>query len=214
MGIPRRLLREREEIIFDVHPHWTLFGGPAAGVVLAIIGLIVSLVTAPAIFSWLVLGIVLMLMLGTLARVLRWYFTNFCLTTDRIIFRTGILSKHGVEIPLDRVTNIAYYQTLVGRLLNAGDLLIESAGEEGQEYFHNIGNPERLQQLVYAEMEELEIRDAQRVAGAVDHGPGGNGRTAQRSVPEQIRELAELRQQGYITDDEFQAKKRQLLDRM
>jgi len=46
--------------------------------------------------------------------------------TDRLIFRSGVLSKHGREIPLERVNDISFNASLFERMIGAGDLVIES----------------------------------------------------------------------------------------
>ncbi len=74
-------------------------------------------------------------------------------------------------------------------------------------------HPDAVQQTLYQQME-----DHAQHARVVD----GRRRAAQRprraaappSVPEQLNQLAELRDRGVITAAEFEAKKAQLLDRM
>ena len=67
-----------------------------------------------------------------IVRYLKWVTTNFVITNDRIIFRQGVIAKSGIEIPLDRVNNVNFNQSIFERMLGAGDLLIESGGEDGQ----------------------------------------------------------------------------------
>ena len=65
-------------------------------------------------------------------RYLKWITTNFVITSDRLIFRHGVVAKSGIEIPLERVNNVNFNQGIFERMLGAGDLLIESGGEDGQ----------------------------------------------------------------------------------
>ena len=136
-------------------------------------------------------------------RYARWTTTNFVVTTDRLVFRSGVLAKQGKEIPLDRVNDIAYHQSIFERIIGAGDLMIESAGERGQETFTDIPRPARVQNEIYRQMELAQSRAADRMAGR-----------RELSVPEQLEKLDELRQRGIISQAEFDAKKAQLLDRM
>ena len=87
-------------------------------------------------------------------------------------------------------------------MIHAGDLLIESAGERGQEPFKDVANPFDVQNAIHRTMEEATNRPSR-----------GTG-VAGLSIPEQIDKLDELRQRGVISDAEFQDKKRRLLDRM
>ena len=70
-----------------------------------------------------------------------------------MIFRTGVLAKHGVEIPMDRINNINFHQSIWERVIGAGDLEIESAGRDGQSKFDDVWHPDAVQQELYRQME-------------------------------------------------------------
>ena len=214
MPFPRRLLNDHEDVVLDLHPHWWFFAWP----LLALLG-------AVALGLWLFGGTdveVLQVPTGVLIlvaltwfgwRYLRWVTTNFVVTTDRLIYRHGVLSKHGIEIPLDRVNTVFFRQSLFERIVGAGDLVIESASETGRQRFSNVKHPSAVQNEIYRQMEANENRKFDRVglsaaagtAAAADHDD---------SIPDQIRQLDELRKQGIVSAEEFARKKAQLLDRM
>jgi uncharacterized membrane protein YdbT with pleckstrin-like domain len=131
-------------------------------------------------------------------------------TTDRLIYRHGVLAKHGIEIPLERVNTVFFRQSIFERMVGSGDLVIESAGEMGRQAFSNVRNPSAVQNVVYRQMEENENRKFDRVGASVRRADDGG----EPSIPAQIRELDELRKQGVLSEEEFAAKKKQLLDRM
>ena len=54
-----------------------------------------------------------------------WWFTSYVLTSERLITRNGILSRSGIEIPLDNVNDVQFTQTLFERILKRGASLIE-----------------------------------------------------------------------------------------
>ena len=208
MGFPKRLLIEGEEIALDLRPHWWFFAGPvAAGIPVLALFVGVSqlddgdLKTA----AWWVCAVVALVWAFWLAgRLGRWATTHFVVTNERLIYRTGVLSKQGRDIPLDRVNDLASSQTVFERLLRSGDLLIESAGERGQQTFHNISHPDKVAHEIYRQIEANQERQA----------AGGRRAAAAQSVPEQIEQLAALRDRGMLTEAEFQAKKADLLSRM
>src|SRR5215217_2663496 len=106
-----------------------------------------------------VLGVAVLL--ATVAgRVLRWATTHLVLTTERLIFRSGVVAKFGREIPLERISDVTFSQSLFERLIGAGDLLLESAGEHGQSRFSNIRDPEAVQLEIYRQMEANDRRRA------------------------------------------------------
>ncbi|HEV3225518.1 MAG TPA: SHOCT domain-containing protein, partial [Acidimicrobiales bacterium] len=124
--------------------------------------------------------------------------------------------KHGVEIPMDRISNINFHQTMWERVIGAGDLEIESAGRDGQSKFNDVWHPDAVQQELYRVMEEHARTRAGWNAGtgAGASAPPPPAASGSLSVAEQIQQLAGLRDSGAITAAEYEAKKAQLLERM
>jgi uncharacterized membrane protein YdbT with pleckstrin-like domain len=213
---PRKLLNDDEEIVLDLHPHWWFFAPPllalVAALVLGILALVNDVHTALKIpVGLLVLG--LLVWFGW--RYLRWITTNFVVTTDRLIYRHGVLSKHGIEIPLDRVNTVFFRQSIFERIVSAGDLVIESASETGRQRFSNVRKPSAVQNEIYRQIEANENRKYDRVGVSAAAGTTASQRADDtESIPAQIRQLDELRKQGLLTEEEFTRKKQQLLDRM
>jgi uncharacterized membrane protein YdbT with pleckstrin-like domain len=205
MPYPKKLLNDYETVALDLHPHWWSFSEPAFALLGAIVLGIVSLVFLDSDLqtgvNWIALIALIASALWLLYRYAKWATTNFVITSDRIIFRSGIIAKSGIEIPLERVNNVLFNQSIFERLLGAGDLLIESGGEDGQQRFTDVRHPERVQNLIHSQME----RNEQRKFGAM----GGGG--APLDVASQLEKLEAMRDRGSITHDEFEAQKRKLL---
>ena len=149
------------------------------------------------------IALILISVAWLVARYLVWSTTNFTLTTDRLIYRAGVVRKEGREIPLERINDISSTQSVFERLIGAGDIVTESGGERGQQTFTDLPKPFQVQNAIYREIERAQARDADRMAG-----------NRQLSIPEQIEKLDELRRRGVLTGAEFEAKKKQLLDRL
>jgi uncharacterized membrane protein YdbT with pleckstrin-like domain len=210
---PKKLLNDGEEIALDLRPHWWYFAkhivaGISVFVLIALIlgftdGTLRNVLAA----TWGVIAVIWAVWLGI--KYLQWNFTHFVVTTDRVIYRTGALSKHGVEIPMERINNINFNQGMWERIIGAGDLEIESAGKDGQSRFEDTWHPDGVQQEIYRQMEA----NARKRAGWTGAGlpPAA---AAAHSIPEQLHQLADLRDRGVITPEEFEAKKAQLLERM
>ncbi|HET9772271.1 MAG TPA: PH domain-containing protein [Acidimicrobiia bacterium] len=204
MPFPKRLLLDGEVVALDLRPHWWYFAGPLFAGIPVILLLVGALrlngdmqdaglwVTAAVALAWAVwLGV----------RLLRWQTTHFVVTSERLVFRSGILAKQSRDIPLEKVNDIASSQTFFERMMGSGDLLIESAGERGMQTFSNIPHPDGVQQEIYRQIEDNHARMV-----------GGPARPA--SVTDQIAALADLRDRGAISPAEYEAKKAQLLDRL
>lgn len=206
MPFPRKLLNDGEDVVLDLHPHWWFFAGPLMAVVI-VLGLLIVVVGIYDVnvtpLSYALVAVLCINILWLLLRYARWATTNFVVTTDRLIHRKGVLRKEGREIPLERINDISCAQSIFERIMRAGDVMIESGGERGQQHFTDIPAPFQVQNVIYTEIERAKARDADRMAGR-----------RELSIPEQIDKLNDLRQRGVISDEEFNAKKAQLLDRL
>ena len=212
MPYPQRLLNDGEEVALDLRPHWWYFSRHIlSGIPLLILLVLVWKVGNT--FLWWVWGVLALVWAGWLGlQYLNWTFTHFVVTSSRVVFRTGVLAKHGVEIPMDRIANINFNQSLWERIIGAGDLEIESAGRDGQTKFDNVWHPDAVQQELYRQMELHAKTRAGWAAGSA--APAAAAQAAPPTVPEQLQQLADLRDRGVLTTAEFEAKKAQLLERM
>jgi uncharacterized membrane protein YdbT with pleckstrin-like domain len=202
MPFPKKYLNEGEEIILDLRPHWFYLVGPASALVAALVlALLVRDRSEWILFP--VLALAVIALLWFLGRYTKWVTTNFALTSDRLIYRSGVVSRQGREIPLERLNDVSFHQSLLQRLLGAGDLLVESGGERGQEQFGSFAHPQDTQNEIHRAIEAAAARDADRMAGRRELSP-----------LEQLEKLEELRQRGVITQAEFELKKAKLLDRL
>ena len=198
MTYPRKLLNRGEHVNLDLHPHWVVFVKPG---VISVLLLVFVAASQRLNDGWIKTGVTRVLLIGLLISVgavavvaLKWSRTFFVVTSQRVIFRQGVLSRRGVEIPLDRVNNVNFAQTILERMLGAGDLLIESASEDGQQLFSDIRNPEQVQNLIH---EAIQSR---------------TGREANADPPvSQLERLEAMLHRGSITQSEFDEHKRRLL---
>ena len=216
MPYPESELHATEELILDLHPHWWFFAKSVAGLAVSVVVAVFVLAQG---WSWANVPVALFVF-GTLVwfvqRYIAWVSTHFVLTSDRVIYHSGIISKHGIEIPLERINTIFFHQRIFERLLGLGDLEIESASKDGAQRFEDIQNPSGVQNEIYQQIEANEVKGAHRISSAIVEAQGSADRTndAGVSIPDQIAQLGKLRDSGVLTEDEFQAKKAQLLDRM
>lgn len=211
MAFDRKLLHENEDLVLDLRPHWWFMSKPTAALAAsAAFGLALVLGGDDG-TAWDILKVLaLVLILGCLAwfgvRYAKWMTTNFVVTTDRVVYRVGVIAKHGIEIPLERVNTVFFNQRIFERMLGAGDLSIESGGETGKQTFSDVRKPSTVQNEIYRQMEANNTRMY------------GGGRAPQApasvSIPDQIGQLEALRQQGVLTEAEFAEKKAELLKRM
>ena len=202
MPFPRRLLTEGEEVILDLKPHWIALAKPVLWTV--VIGSLTGLIyvkiggesSTKHVLQLVIIGIAFLLWIPlALVPAIRWRFTLFVLTNERVITRTGVIAKHSKEIPLETINDVTFRQGVMERMIGAGDLIIESAGESGQNRFSEIRRPEAVQLEIYRASESRK----------------GLGQPGGASLADELAKLADLRDKGVLTEEEFQARKRKLL---
>ena len=202
-GISRKLLNDDEELVLDLHPHWWFLIEPLAALVAAVAlgGYVLSRGDPPAALEFASGILVLVTLLWFGLRYAQWVTTHFVVTSDRLIYRHGVLAKHGIEIPLERVNNVIFHQSVIERLLGCGDLLIESGGETGQQRFTEVNDPDRVQALIHT---QVDAKMARRGSQASTAGATGD-------VASQLEKLEGMLQRGTLTPSEFEDQKRKLL---
>ena len=209
----QKLLYNDEQVIIDRHPHWWFLAPAVAALVAScVLGILAKFVwedttsNVQQVARYGAAVLIVVALLWLLLRLIKWRSTEFVVTTERCVYRSGVFSKEGIEIPLDRINTVFFNQTLFERLLKAGDLAIESAGENSRQEFSDIFDPMKVQNRIYQLMEDNENRKYDRVRTNPNGGaPGGI------SVAEQIEKLHQLLQQGALTAEQFEAQKAQLL---
>lgn len=154
MAFPEKLLNEGEEILLDTHPHWWMFAGVVVRLVLAVVVAVVAVVKLDGkAVNYVGIALIVAALINLGIVYLKWRTTDFVLTSDRLVTRSGILSRQSREIPLDRINDLACHQSLFERMIHSGDLMVESGGERGQQTFANAGDPFVLQNAVHRAIE-------------------------------------------------------------
>jgi membrane protein YdbS with pleckstrin-like domain len=148
---PRKLLGPGEEVVLEGHPNWSILVPRIALFIVVVAGsiaIIVEWASAPTWVGWALLVICWVFLMAVLAKVGQWRSTSIVLTNQRVVYRTGILRRVGREIPLDRVQDVTYTQSIFERVVGCGSLLIQSAGASGDEPFPDIRHPAVVQSLI------------------------------------------------------------------
>lgn len=201
MPWPEDSLTENETVVSSFRPHWKLLFVPA----LWGLGVLILFGIIEAFVDWLfwiraaiAIGVIIYFVVRPL---INWWFTRYVLTTERLMTRSGLVAQRGIEIPLERITNVNFSQTVFERLLGAGDLLVESAGETGQSAFANIPHPDRFQAVLYKTREARTISLSSNPQAPRPRDDGA----------EAIRKLAALRDEGLISEEEYEQKRAEIL---
>jgi uncharacterized membrane protein YdbT with pleckstrin-like domain len=184
MPYPDRLLADDEEVVRHLHPHWLTLFWPVVRFLVVVGGASFGMAAIPVgrqqgVFRMLIVALaVVLLLVFVVVPLLRWRTTHYVITTHRLLFREGILSRRGRDIGLSRITDVSYRQSLWDRIINSGTLTIESAGDSGATVLKQIPDSEGVQQLLNYMVEEDADRRAQESAGYVGEYYTGHRGTA------------------------------------
>ncbi|ATE57240.1 PH domain-containing protein [Actinosynnema pretiosum] len=159
MAYPDDLLSPAEHVVIHNHPHWKMLLVPVL-VLIAVAGgggYLAALASGSSweLTAWIAIGVVglVLLLWLTAAPLVRWRTTHFIMTTDRVMYRVGVFTRTGLDIPLTRINSVRFEHTLLDRALGCGTLVIESASDEPLS-FDDIPNVERVHSLLYREIND------------------------------------------------------------
>ena len=158
MVLSRKLLNDGEHVILSTRTHVKALMLPA--VVLMLVAGLAGYLSSQAhraaherIWQW-VIWVVAALLIGwfVVAPFLRWLLTTYTFTSRRLITRTGVFTRRGHDIPLNRISDISYEKSLIDRMFGCGTLVVSDASELGRVELRDIPRVERAQLTVSDEL--------------------------------------------------------------
>lgn len=141
----RTPLQKGEKILLVTHRSWTSLTVP---VLVALAGLVASYFIGFIVhYGWIValLGVIYLLVKYYSWKYYIWVVTNF-----RVIDEIGLLNHFAKESPLDKINNVSYDQTFVGRIFNYGHVKIQTAAGVGATDYYDVNHPKRLKDTITA----------------------------------------------------------------
>lgn len=163
MGYPENVLADDEQVVLHRHPHVKRLIGPVLALLLttAVAAFAVGFVNPrpwdPTVKN-VVFGVIWAIWLvivgwSTFWPFLNWLTTHFVITDRRVMYRHGLLTRSGIDIPLARISHLEFSHRLGDRILRTGTLIIESASQDPLE-FYDIPRVEQVHALLYQEVFE------------------------------------------------------------
>ncbi len=152
-------LEPDEEVLARLHPHWKELVGPALVLPMAAGAVSFGVTAMPAgawqpAARWAVLGVgVLVVVWWSVRPWLRWQATVVLVTTRRVALRTGVLSRHGRDVPLSRISDLAFERSVLQRLTGCGTLVVTPSGEAPPLVLRDLPGIESVQDHLHRLME-------------------------------------------------------------
>ena len=207
---------------------------------LVLLFLIAFFNVAPGTLRDILSGVALiMLALGVIAFLYRfwiWWAQDYMITNRRLMKVTGVLNKRSADSSLEKINDAVLNQSVFGRMFNFGDLEILTAADQAVDRYHMIRDPKGFKKTMLAQKHNLETEfiygrpptpplraeaepAAPQMAAApapapAPAAPAASDEDESREVTETLARLADLRDQGAITAEEYEAKKDELLGRL
>jgi hypothetical protein len=187
-----------------------------------------------------IIGLVLLLVgLGWLAKIyMNWYAEDYVITNRRVMKVEGVLKKRSADSSLEKINDAVLEQSVFGRMLGYGDLDILTANEQSVDRYRMLSQAQQFKRTMLDQKHNLESEAFQipapplrapvpmptvlpEPASPVEPATSrpATSTPADRSMSSDeittaLGSLADLRDRGAITPEEFEAKKAELLGRL
>jgi membrane protein YdbS with pleckstrin-like domain len=159
-----KLLTDGESVIVDTRTHPKAVLWPAIVLVVTVAAAIYLIQLAGNRYVTWVVAIIALVVLAvwSVKPFLEWLTATYTITTKRLITREGLVSRRGHDIPLLRISDVAYDMGPIDRVLGCGTLVISDASTHGQVKLHDIPDVEQVQHQLMDLLGGLHRRDSGR----------------------------------------------------
>jgi uncharacterized membrane protein YdbT with pleckstrin-like domain len=208
MNYVQQLLGENEQVVLTARQSWVvLLRDALINFIVAVVIIGVSFVATS--FLQDMAFLLLLLLLIPLARFafqfIHWRNREYIVTNRRVIQVDGVINKNVIDSSLEKVNDVRMTQSVIGRLLNYGDVEILTASELGTNLFQRIGSPIKFKTAMLNEKEKLGFSETPAAAAPPAKPP---------EIPALLAQLNAMLKEGLITEAEYEKKKAELLARM
>ena len=206
----RTALKKDEKILLIIRQHWIKLALPViAWLLLTILLLVLNWPGAGAKFI-----IILLAAAYPLYEYINWKYNLWSVTNLRVVDESGFFTRYSKESPLDKINNVEYDQSILGRIFGYGNVDIQTAAELGETTYNLIHHPKLLKDTITHAQEEykkLQISNqAAQLAEAIAKTAPMNT-ASQQMIADELGKLFELLQKGAITQEEYLAQKNKLM---
>jgi uncharacterized membrane protein YdbT with pleckstrin-like domain len=166
----RTELKKEEKKVLEIRKHWLVLAGPLLFSILLLYIAVLSFTYSSEVgIAFLIVTFIFVLYFVYKIfdrKVNIWIVTNL-----RVIDEYGVFSHNAKESPLDKINNVSYRQSLIGRIFNYGNVQIQTAAEMGATTYRFVTSPKLLKDTVTRcqdEFRQAQITDqAQKLAEAI-----------------------------------------------
>jgi uncharacterized membrane protein YdbT with pleckstrin-like domain len=138
------ILQPGEKVLYSTNAHWIFYLPAIAAWVVALLFLVLSRTFAGDTPTLLCLSLAAISAIFAIYKMLTAWFHRWTTETDvtnlRVVHKTGFIKRRTFEMSLDKVESVDVNQSILGRLLNYGNVTVRGVGE-GAETIQTIASP-------------------------------------------------------------------------
>jgi len=138
------ILQPGEKVLYSTNAHWMFFLPAIAAWIVALVLLIFSHLVTADMLTLIFLSLAAVVALAALYWTFTAWFHRWTTETDvtnlRVVHKTGFIKRRTFEMSLDKVESVDVNQSILGRILNYGDVTVRGVGEGG-EIIKTIASP-------------------------------------------------------------------------
>lgn len=218
----RAVLRTRQHPIAPIMEGRTALAIFVASVVLIVLISQLQPSDMRSILGYLPLVLLVVSLVWFAVILMAWYSEDYIVTNRRVLKVDGILRKRSADSSLEKINDAILEQSVLGRILGYGDLEILTAAEMPVDHYSYLSGAQQFKRTMLDEKHRLEqeVYDfpgpplrAAAPAAAAPATPAAPTMTSDE-ITRALGSLADLRDRGAISPEDYEAKKQDLLGRM
>jgi hypothetical protein len=239
MSYLEKRLATGEQPLRVEHQHWFVVAANArysfvAWIVAIALWLLSGVLTdLSQVLGWIIVVLVVGGLLNLGWQVLRWQNEEFVVTTRRVLQTQGVVNKQVIDSSLEKINDAILTESIFGRMFGFGDLEILTASESGISILRMLRDADGFKRAMLDAKHELELElsgarpmpgPAIRTSPPVPAAPApasapapaapAEARMSADEVTRTLASLADLRDRGAISAEDYEAKKADLLGRI
>ncbi len=233
MAYVENLLADGEQLLRREHQHWFVLIANAVYAILMWFIAVLILILSAALFrgnaglssiaGWVVVGLVIVGLAWFAWQALRWQNEEFVITTRRVLQAEGVVNKTVIDSSLEKINDAILKVSIFGRIFGFGDLEILTASESGISRLRMLRNANEFKRTMLDAKHDLELElsgakpmpsPAIRTSTGGAAGGSAPAATSAEDLTRTLADLADLRDRGAISAEDYEAKKADLLSRI
>ena len=148
MSYLQHVLQPGEQVRRISSIHWIVYWPGVAVALLAVVAYLFSETRyLSGFWRYTTYALALVAVVLLIQQWFQWWVTEIAVTNRRVIYKKGLIRRQTNEMNMDKVESVKIDQSILGRMLDYGDVTILGTGE-GFETLHTVASPIELRNSI------------------------------------------------------------------